>query len=98
MGQVNILEVPSCCFSRITADGLAEKSQFEPVAMASCGFQITRVVPPLRLKVRMIEIIPGEFESIAGDRCAVLRRERVENQKCRCEDGQPTPHGPPRAD
>src|SRR5580692_1924989 len=62
MRQVNVLHIPSCSLSRITADGLTKKSQFESVMVAVCRFQISGVVPPLRLKIGMIEIISWEFE------------------------------------
>ena len=42
MREVNIFDVPGCSLSGIAADGLAEKCQFESVAMAVCGFQISR--------------------------------------------------------
>jgi hypothetical protein len=65
MREVDIPYVPGCGWRRVTADGLAEKSQLESVAMAVCGFQIPRVVPPFSLKVGVIEIVSREFESIA---------------------------------
>src|ERR1700729_2901840 len=84
MGEVDILHVPGGGFCGTAADRLAEKSQFESVVTAVCGFQIPREVPPFRLKAGMIEKISGEFESIAGHRGLVLRRKRVEKQERRC--------------
>src|SRR5580658_3609428 len=98
MRQVNILEVPSCCLSGITADRLTEKRQFESVAMAVCGFQIPCVVPPLCLEVGMIEIVSREFEAIARHRGAVLCGEGAEKKERHCEGCQPTLHGQPQAD
>ncbi len=98
VGKVEIFHIPDCGMSRITTDRLAEKRQFESVTMATRGFQISRVVPPFRLKVRVIVIVSREFESIARHRRAVLRGQRVENQKRRSKDRELTPHGQPRGD
>src|SRR5208282_1709432 len=46
MCQVNVLDVPRCSLRRITAYRLAEKRQFESVAMAVRRFQISGVIPP----------------------------------------------------
>src|SRR5580765_8104789 len=98
MREVEIFHIPDGSMSRITADRLAEKRQFESVTMATRGFQIPRVVPPFRLKVRVIVIVSREFESITGHRRAVLRGQRVENQKRRSQGGELTLHGQPQAD
>src|SRR5580692_9954372 len=98
MSQVNILDVPSCHSSRITGDRLPKKCQFESVTMAVDGFQIPSVVPPLRLKVGVIEIVSGKFETIAGDCGAILRGEWREKQERGGQGCEPTLHGQPRAD
>src|SRR6266852_617514 len=98
MREVEILHIPDANLPGIAADGLAEEGQFESEAVALGRFQISGVVPPLGLKVRMIEIIAREFVAISGQSGAVLRRKRLQKKKRGDDAREPTPHGRPQAD
>src|SRR5712664_510685 len=65
MREVEILHVPSRGLSGITADGLPEESQFESEPPAVNRFQISGVVPPFGLKIRMIEMVAREFVAVS---------------------------------
>ena len=52
----------------LAIDALAEKRQLETKATAVGTMQIARVIPPLGLKLRMIEVIARERVAIA--RCS----------------------------
>src|SRR5712664_2465326 len=65
MREVEILHVPSSGLSGITADGLPEESQFESEPPAVNRFQISGVVPPFGLKIRMIEMVAREFVAVS---------------------------------
>src|SRR5258706_4440581 len=61
MSEVEILHLPGRDLLGIAADGLPEESQFESKPPAVSRFQISGVVPPLGLKIRMIEMIARKF-------------------------------------
>src|SRR6266403_4446478 len=65
MRDVEILHVPSRGSRRVAADGLAEECQLESKAPSVRRFQIPSVIPPLRLKVRMIEMIARKFVAVS---------------------------------
>src|SRR6266403_2110141 len=65
MRDVEILHVPSRGSRRGAADGLAEECQLESKAPSVRRFQIPSVIPPLRLKVRMIEMIARKFVAVS---------------------------------
>src|SRR5690242_17099687 len=98
MRQIKISYIPGCRLRRVTADCLAKKCQFETVVLPARRLQIPRVIPPLRLKARVIEIISWKFESITRQRRSVLPGKRVQHQKCQPKSREPTPHEQTRAD
>src|SRR5260370_34728973 len=65
MREVEILNVPGRSLRRIAADGLPEECQFESETPPVRRFQIPSVVPPLGLKVRMIEMIARKFVTVS---------------------------------
>src|SRR6266852_7248983 len=74
MRDVDIFYVPGRCLCGIAADGLPKKSQLESEAAPIVRFQVSRVVPPLRLKFRVIEVVAWEFVVVTRQSRAVLRR------------------------
>src|ERR1700746_3617950 len=98
MRNVEILYVPGGRLRRIAADGLPEERQFESEAPPVRGLQIPGVVPPLGLKVRMIEMIARKFVTVSRQGRAVLRRERLQKEQRRNDARKPTLHGQPRPD
>ncbi len=65
MSEVEILHLPGRDLLGIAADGLPEESQFESKPPAVSRFQISGVVPPLGLKIRMIEMIARKFVPVS---------------------------------
>ena len=72
--EVEILYFPDGLVGGIATDALPEESQFESEAMALGRLQISRVIPPFRLKIWMIEMIAWEFVAVSRQRSAILRR------------------------
>jgi hypothetical protein len=66
MGQVEILNVPRGRLRTITIHRLAKTTQFEAEEMAVSRREIARVIPPLRLKIGMVEMVARELVMIAG--------------------------------
>jgi hypothetical protein len=66
MCKIEIANIPCGGFRRIAVDGLPEKRELESEATTAGRFEIAGVIPPLSLEIRMIEMIAGEFEVIAG--------------------------------
>src|SRR5713226_7332055 len=98
MCEVEILHIPGAGLCGIAADGLAEEGQFESEPVALGRFQISGVVPPLGLKVRMIEIVARRFVAVSWQGSVVLRRERLQEKQRGDDTREPTPHGRPQAD
>src|SRR5690349_4317373 len=57
--------------SSATPQSLAKESQLETEPAPILAFQIPCVIPPLRLKIRMAEIIARELVPVAGYRGAI---------------------------
>jgi hypothetical protein len=81
MRQVEILHFPSAGLCGIAAYSLAEESQFESETVAVRGFDISGVVPPFGLKIRMIEMVAWKFVVVPRQGGAVLRRKRLQEEK-----------------
>src|ERR1700756_187480 len=60
--------------------------------------QISRRIPPLRLKLRMIEMIAREFIPVTRQRRPVLPQCTWQPRKQKHEEQPPTPHESPQAD
>src|ERR1700757_4308505 len=97
MRQIQILDIPRLCLAWIAVHALAKKRQFKPIVVAVCSCQISRRVPPLRLKLLVIEVIAGKFIPVTRQRCFVLRRRARQQRQQQCEEQPPTPHESPRA-
>jgi hypothetical protein len=65
MREVEIPHVPGGVPGGIAANGLPEENQFESEPPAIRRFQISGVVPPFRLKIRVIEMIAREFVPVS---------------------------------
>ena len=52
---------------QLPIDGLAEKSELKAKAPSFSGPKISRVVPPLGLKLRVIEMIAGKLVMVPGE-------------------------------
>ena len=98
MREVEIPHLPDGVPRGIAADGLPEEGQFESEAVAVKRFQIPGVVPPFTLKIRVIEMIPGEFVTVSRQSGAVLRRKRLLEKQRGGESCKPTLHGRPQLD
>jgi hypothetical protein len=81
MRKIDILYIPGSSFGGIAADGLTEEGQFESEAVALACPQISRVVPPLGLKVRMIEMIAREFVAVSRQGSSVWHCKRLQEKQ-----------------
>src|SRR5713226_2817502 len=98
MRGVEIPHLPSGGLRGITADGLPKESQFESESPAVSRFQISGVVPPFGLKIRVIEMIARKFVAVSRQVGAVLRRKRLKEKQRGADAREPILHGQPRAD
>src|ERR1700693_3057222 len=98
MREIDIFHVPGRCFCEIAAYGLPEKCQFESEVAPIVRFQISRVVPPLRLKFRVIEVVTREFIVVTRQGRAILRRRRMERKHHGDEARKPILHAQPQWD
>jgi len=67
VSQVQIVNIPRRRFSGITINCLTEKRQFKAEAMTIRCSEIACVVPPLGLKIVMVEMVAREFVMIARE-------------------------------
>src|SRR5438552_3303008 len=93
MRKVEIFHIPRGGLRRIAVDSLPKKSQFESEPPSVCRFQISRVVPPFGLIIRMIKMIAGEFVAVSRQGCTVLRRKRLPEKERGCNRAEHTLHG-----
>src|SRR5437660_10465377 len=73
MRKVEIFHIPRGGLRRIAVDSLPTKSQLESGPPSVCRFQISSVVPPFGLIIRMTKMIAGESLPVARQRCSALR-------------------------
>src|SRR5580704_1900496 len=96
--QVEIAHVPGFRFCDAAVDALPEERELESEAVAIRRLHVTRVVPPFRLEVWMVEVVAWKFVTIAGQSRAVLRnRRRLQREQRNAEAREPTLHAPPRS-
>ena len=98
MREVEIPHLPDGVPRGIAADGLPEEGQFESEPVAVKRFQISGVVPPFTLKIRVIEMIPREFVTVSRQGGAILRRKRLLEKQRGRESCEPSLHGRPQLD
>ena len=66
--------------------------------MAILRPEITRVVPPFRLKVRMIEMIARKLVVVAGQSALILSSRKLQTQNQGGQYQELIPHGSPLTD
>src|SRR5260370_36763 len=96
--EVEILHIPGRSVRGIAADGLPEESQFESKAPAVRRFQIPGVIPPLSLKIRVIEMVAREFVTVSRQGGAVLCCNRLQKKERGGDAREPTLHARPQED
>src|ERR1700752_4402719 len=98
MRQIQVPHVPRRAFLLVPTDCLAKKRELEPEPAPVRRFHVPGVVPPLCLKVRMIEMVPRKLILVARQRRAVLRGRRRNRQQHDGYPYEPTLHAQPRSD
>jgi hypothetical protein len=66
MSKIQIASGPGRILWLVASQSCPKESEFKAEAMAIGGTQISRVVPPLRLKLGMIEVITGKLVVVSG--------------------------------
>src|ERR1700682_1704858 len=96
MCEIHIMHIPRATFCsifrHIAGHTVPEKREFEAEAMAICGFQVASVIPPLRLKLGMAEMVTRKYVAIPWKSRSVLRGERLQKQKSNEQAGNATQH------
>src|SRR5271156_6010881 len=77
MSHIHVWRGPVGSFLHIAGHCFTEKSEFETEFVPVGASQIPGVIPPLSLKIRMIEIIAGKFVTVTGYGAAILRHQRI---------------------
>src|SRR2546430_17674671 len=98
MGEIDIPQLPGSRLRRIAANSLPEESQLKSKPVAIRRFQISSVVPPFGLIVRMIEVIAREFVAVSRQGGSGLSGKRLQQQKRDSDTSELTPHVRPRRD
>src|ERR1700682_1399443 len=98
MRQIHILHVPGSLLVGLAIHSLPEKRQFKSKPVAILGCHVSSEIPPLRLIVRMIVMIPRELKSIARQGGLVLGRGWQAKKEKRRPDHPLILHAPPPAD
>src|SRR5215469_4682479 len=98
--QVRKIQIPRrpCSLRRIPVHPLAEKCQLESKPVPARRLKISRVVPPLRLVFRMVEVIARKRILVSRQRLLILRARHYRPQHQRDRRSPPTPHALPRSD
>ena len=73
MRKVQILHGPRGLVIRIMPFPFTKKDQFEPEPFTIRRRHITRVIPPFRAKVLMLEMISRKLIFITGESFAILK-------------------------
>src|SRR5260370_4822895 len=102
MCEIQVADIPAGIVRGIAAHPFTEESQFESKSAPFRGLQISGVIPPFGLKIRMAEIIAREFKTIPGYGRLELRQYRLQHQQ-NCEERRRNGsavnlHAPPQAD
>src|ERR1700689_2527862 len=67
MCHPDVAHIPDFGRLFVAVDAYAEESQFESETPAFGGFEIAGVIPPLGLKIGMVEVVAGELIVVAGE-------------------------------
>ena len=97
MSHERIRRGPVGGFLRFASQRFAEKREFEAEFVAIGRPQISGVIPPLGLKIGMVEIIAGKFVMVAGDGAAILHHQWIQ-QQARYQPHEFIPHARPQWD
>src|SRR5579862_4159343 len=104
MRHPNVAHIPDISRRRFTVNSPTKESKLEPKAPPFGGVKIPRVIPPLGLKVGMIEMVARKFKSIARQRDAIriarswsVHSEQHRGNETRRHRGDSTPHESPRS-
>src|SRR3974390_758929 len=97
MCQINVADVPHSCLRGRMIDALSKERQLKPECLPIACRQVTRVIPPLSLKILVIEMVPREFVPIAGCCLLVQSRGWPSEEQDRCPRRHPTLHESPQA-
>src|ERR1700756_331455 len=92
MSKIQIASSPERILGLVASQSCPKESEFKAEAMAIRVAQISRVVPPLRLKLGMIEVITGKPVVVSGKSHPVLRGCETGDQQNQQRQGS-TPHG-----
>src|SRR5437016_8252791 len=96
MREIDIPQFPGSSLRGIAANSLPEESQLKSKPVAIRRFQISGVVPPFGLIVRMIEVIARELVAVSRQGGSVLSGKRLQRQKRDSDTSELTPHVRPR--
>ncbi len=94
MREIEILHAPGGFGIRgmglSSPEAFPEEHQFKPEPFAARGGHITRVIPPFRAKVLMLEVIPRKLISIARQGIAILEgaAQKWEKTERKCQRPQ----------
>jgi hypothetical protein len=92
MSKIQIASGPGRILWLVASQSRPKESEFKAEAMAIGGAQISRVVPPLGLKLGMIEVITGKLVVVSGKSHPVLRGCEIGDQQNQ-QRQRSTPHG-----
>src|SRR5262249_54838966 len=90
--QIDVTDIPRSGLSRRAIHSLPEKRALEAELASFASSYVAGVIPPLRLKLLVIEVVPREFISIAGHCLFVLPRGGPRQQCDRGANRDPTLH------
>ena len=87
MREIEILDGPSGLVVGWVSFSFAKEDQFKPEPFATGRGHITRVIPPFRAKVLMLEVISRKLVSITGESFAILEAaaQQWENTERKCQ-------------
>ena len=90
MREIEILDGPSGLVIRFMPFAFTKKNQFESEPFTVRRRHITRVIPPFRAKVLMLEMIWRKLIFITGESLAILEAatEQWENTERKCQYSQ----------
>src|ERR1700684_4329272 len=86
MRQIEVLHTPRGRIIGLMPFPFAKENQFEAVPFTCRPGHITRVIPPFRAKIFMLEVIPGKLVGVTGKSLAILeaapqQRENTKRQQ-----------------
>src|SRR6202171_6164078 len=98
MSKIQFPTLPGTGFFGFAIDALPKKGHLKSKTMPVSRLDVTGVIPPLGLKVRMIEMILRKFVTISGKSSPILGRCGNREEDQRGDTRPPTLHGRPQPD